>query len=108
MVRRLRSSSSHPNTSSHTPAKSLPSSHQNGLVLANGGLISHQHVLCLSCSPRKDGSAYPSANPLPELLISEEAPIVEALVEGECVIEVSPFLLFCPLTSVLSKQENKS
>jgi len=73
MVRRLRSS------------RQMGESHKNGLVLANGGVLTYQHVVVLSSSPRKDGE-YPSTAPLPDYLDSPH-PDVEVEVEGEAEIE---------------------
>ncbi|KAH6662782.1 hypothetical protein B0J14DRAFT_610177 [Halenospora varia] len=58
---------------------------RNGLVLANGGSLTYQHVVCLSSQPRK--SPYPEKNPLPALLNDESTPIVDEHAEGEAVIE---------------------
>lgn len=57
----------------------------NGLVLANGGVLSYQHAVCLSSKPGKH--SYPDnrslkAGTAPKPMIVEEA-------EGEAVIEVS-------------------
>jgi Thiolase-like protein type 1 additional C-terminal domain len=41
---------------------------KNGLVLCNGGVLSYQHVVVLSTSPRATGSPYPESNPLPKEL----------------------------------------
>jgi hypothetical protein len=60
-----------------------------GLILANGGVLTYQHVVCLSSSPRRDGSSYPSANPLPAgppALEDSVRVMVEA--EGLATIEV--------------------
>ncbi|RQM07246.1 hypothetical protein DH86_00000937, partial [Scytalidium sp. 3C] len=67
---------------------------RQGLILANGGVLSYQHVLCLSREPRKDGKPYPDRNPLPDVL-GGDVPTIERKVEGEAVIEVSgcPFLV---------------
>jgi hypothetical protein len=59
---------------------------RNGLVLANGGLATYQHVVCLSNRPRN--SPYPSENPLPHLLNDEPVPDVDERAEGEATIEV--------------------
>lgn len=59
---------------------------QNGLVLANGGMVTYQYVVCLSSQPRN--SPYPDRNPLPDLL-EEPYPTVEEKAEGAAVIEVS-------------------
>lgn len=60
---------------------------RNGLVLANGGCLTYQHVICLSSEHCKDDSSYPEANPLPEYL-ERAYPPVEALADGEAIIEV--------------------
>jgi hypothetical protein len=59
---------------------------RNGLVLANGGMVTYQYVVCLSNKPRN--SPYPESNPLPDLLEDEEVPQVDEKAEGEAVIEV--------------------
>ncbi|KAK6359269.1 hypothetical protein TWF696_000432 [Orbilia brochopaga] len=61
-------------------------SRKNGLVLANGGVITYQHVVCLSTHPRVDGTAYP-ANPLPEVLADVSVPPIDETPDGEAVIE---------------------
>jgi hypothetical protein len=58
-----------------------------GLVLANGGSVTYQHVICLSKTPREDGSSYPTQNPLPDNLESEPHPKIDVAVEGEVEIE---------------------
>ena len=62
---------------------------KHGLILANGGVATYQHVVCLSTQPRKDGSAYPAKNPLPEVITNIPVPKIEENPEGESVIEVS-------------------
>jgi hypothetical protein len=62
---------------------------KNGLVLANGGVMTYQHVVCLSSSPRHDSSPYPGKAPLPEAVADVPVPTVAAEAEGEAVIEVS-------------------
>lgn len=61
---------------------------KHGLVLANGGVLTHQHVVCLSARPRKDGSSYPEKNPLPHLIEDIFCPPVGGKAEGEAVVEV--------------------
>lgn len=56
---------------------------KHGLVLANGGVVTHQHVVCLSTLPRKDGSPYPEKNPLPHLIEDVFCPPVDEKAEGE-------------------------
>ena len=60
---------------------------RNGLVLANGGMVTYQYVVCLSNEPRK--SPYPGRNPLPDLLEEAPVPTVDEKADGEAVIEVS-------------------
>ncbi|MCJ1305898.1 hypothetical protein MMC08_008715 [Hypocenomyce scalaris] len=60
---------------------------QYGLVLANGGVVSYQHVVCLSTLPRKDGSAYPKENPLPPYITDIPVPSISTQPEGEAIIE---------------------
>jgi hypothetical protein len=60
---------------------------RNGLVLANGGMLTYQYVVCLSNQPQN--SPYPDLDPLPDLLDDQRVPAVDEKVEGEAVIEVS-------------------
>lgn len=62
---------------------------RTGLVLANGGVATYQHVVCLSRRPRADGSAYPARNPLPELIDDLPVPVIAEQAEGEATVEVS-------------------
>ena len=63
----------------------------NGLILANGGVLTHQHALCLSTQPRKSSTlAYPPENPLPEYVTDLRVPSVIAEAEGEAIVEVNP------------------
>jgi len=62
---------------------------QNGLILANGGTVTYQHVMCLSKHPRSDRSAYPVGNVLPENLESERHPVIDTDANGEVAIEAS-------------------
>jgi hypothetical protein len=62
---------------------------KNGLVLANGGVLTHQHVICLSSRPRNDGFPYPEAATLPDVIIDVPTLHVDRRAEGEAVIEVS-------------------
>ncbi|TVY48711.1 hypothetical protein LOCC1_G001407 [Lachnellula occidentalis] len=67
-----------------------------GLVLANGGVATYQHVVCLSSRARN--SPYPTANPLPEILDDEpdysSAPAIEEKASGEATIEVTIYLTY--------------
>lgn len=62
----------------------------NGLVLANGGVLTYQHVVCLSSQPRTDGLVYPEKDPLPEVLTDVKVPQIDAEAEGDAIIEVQP------------------
>ncbi|ESZ91130.1 thiolase [Sclerotinia borealis F-4128] len=42
----------------------------NGLILANGGVLTYQHVICLSTQPRSDGKGYQDGNPCPSIVQS--------------------------------------
>lgn len=59
-----------------------------GLVLANGGVLTYQHVICLSSRPRADGQPYPAQPPLPPILEHIITPAIDDTAEGEAVIEV--------------------
>ncbi|KAE8407113.1 hypothetical protein BDV37DRAFT_291351 [Aspergillus pseudonomiae] len=60
---------------------------QHGLVLANGGVLSYHHVVCLSVRPRADRSLYPCENPLPEFSPDISSPPIAAKANGRAVIE---------------------
>ena len=60
----------------------------NGLILANGGVLTYQHVVILSSRPRSDGTSYPSANPLSANPPKDRAPTIEEEANGEAIIEV--------------------
>ena len=60
----------------------------NGLILANGGVMTYQHVVVLSSRPRKDGTPYPSTNPLSAYSPNDPAPTIEEEAKGEATIEV--------------------
>lgn len=70
------------------------SSPRHGLVLANGGVATHEYVVCLSSRPRRDGESYPERNPLPAKTTDWFVPPVEEAVEGEASIEVCNLLFF--------------
>jgi len=61
----------------------------HGLILANGGVLTYQHVICLSSKPRADNLPYPAHNPLPSILEHNSTPAVDETAEGEAIIEVS-------------------
>lgn len=60
---------------------------RHGLVLANGGVLSYQHVVVLSSQRRKDGTSYPYENPLPKVLTDEVVPAIDGEVEGDAIVE---------------------
>lgn len=67
---------------------------KNGLILANGGVLTYQHVIVLSTSPRPNNSPYPESNPLPEELTPEvlklshiDVPELDEKANGEAVVE---------------------
>jgi hypothetical protein len=64
---------------------------RNGLVLANGGVLTYQHVLCLSTMRRRGGSPYPEADPLPDHITDVPVPQIEGMVKEaqDATIEVS-------------------
>ncbi|KAJ9499182.1 hypothetical protein H2202_005339 [Exophiala xenobiotica] len=68
------------------------SERRNGLILANGGWVTYQHVICLSTMPRRQqggagagaGGAYPDTAPLPDRVTDVPVPPVDVKVdEGE-------------------------
>jgi hypothetical protein len=69
---------------------------QNGLILANGGVLTYQHVLCLSSEPRTDGKTYQESNPLPSLVDIAPPKLVESVRDGmwKAVIEVGWIIFF--------------
>ncbi|KIX05726.1 uncharacterized protein Z518_03698 [Rhinocladiella mackenziei CBS 650.93] len=56
---------------------------RHGLILANGGVMTYQHVICLSTMRRRSDSPYPEQPPLPEYVTDLPVPIVDAKVEGD-------------------------
>lgn len=62
---------------------------RHGLILANGGMLTYQFVVCLSATPRSDGTTYPEKNPLPESLENMPHPLMDQKSGGEAVIEVN-------------------
>lgn len=65
---------------------------RNGLILANGGVLTYQHALCLSTRPRGNNPIYPPQDPLQTHVTDIPAPAVTATAEGEAVVEVSRFV----------------
>lgn len=61
---------------------------KTGLILANGGVLSYQHTMCLSKSPRRDGLPYPEANPLSEVVSDVFVPKITSEADGPAIVEV--------------------
>lgn len=59
---------------------------KTGLILANGGWLTYQHVVCLSSEPRS--SPYPQSSELPEVITDIPVPEMEISPDGEAVVEV--------------------
>lgn len=75
-----------------------------GLVLANGGVLTYQHVVCLSSQPRKSGTSYPTQNPLPEVLTNVPVPPTESTAEGKAIIEVITILFLYAESSYVNNE----
>ncbi|KAL6914781.1 hypothetical protein FSST1_012541 [Fusarium sambucinum] len=60
--------------------------HQNGLVLANGGVLSWQHALCLSAQPKRNCSPY-QAQRLLDNGQTSQGPTFTPEAQGEAIIE---------------------
>lgn len=60
---------------------------RNGLILANGGVITYQNAICLSIEARRDGTGYPAARTLPDVVTDVPIPVVQAKASGNAVIE---------------------
>ena len=61
---------------------------RHGLVLANGGVLTYQHVVCLSSDSRKDGKGYPDENPLAPTTSDISVPEIDDNPKGAAIIEV--------------------
>ncbi|EPS44194.1 hypothetical protein H072_1830 [Dactylellina haptotyla CBS 200.50] len=57
------------------------------MVLANGGVATYQHVVCISTQPRARNSPYPKENPLPKTITNVQVPPIDETPEGEAIIE---------------------
>ncbi|KAJ5805350.1 hypothetical protein N7474_011237 [Penicillium riverlandense] len=62
---------------------------RNGIILANGGVLSYQHAICISSSPRRNNSPYPDSNAFRNV-VKEAVPVIEIEAEGKAIIEVTP------------------
>lgn len=60
---------------------------QNGLVFANGGVVTYQHAVCLSMEPPSTQQQYPVHNPLPKALAVLPDSSIEERPDGEAVVE---------------------
>lgn len=68
---------------------------RHGLVLANGGVLSYQHAICLSSTCKGNGSSYPDSRAGSDATVDDLAPVVDTFAEGEAVIEVSLLAASC-------------
>lgn len=66
---------------------------RHGLILANGGTLTYQHVVCLASKLRKDGLPYPDSKPLPDVIEDMPVPFVALQPQGEATIEVTKSIL---------------
>ena len=62
---------------------------KTGLVLANGGVATYEHAVCISSNTRGDGRSYPATNPLPSIIEDVPVPRFVSAASGEAVLEVS-------------------
>lgn len=60
-----------------------------GLVLANGGVLSYQHALCLSARQKSVDSPYHDSRVDSDTVVKGLSPRIDAFADGEAVIEVS-------------------
>ncbi len=60
----------------------------NGLILANGGVLTHENALCLSTRPRPNGTPYPVDEFDNNCSVSEDQVAVVPATTGEATIEV--------------------
>ncbi|GAB7349144.1 hypothetical protein MBLNU459_g8085t2 [Dothideomycetes sp. NU459] len=60
---------------------------RNGMILANGGVLTYQHVVCLSSEPRSVEHHYPLQSPLPGVLVDMSVPEIDAQAEGHATVE---------------------
>lgn len=87
MTRQLRSQNNHnDNNKDQTP--------RTGLILANGGWLTYQHVLILSSHPRSNSNStststttYPPSNPLPQIITDLPIPDIHPNPEGPAIVE---------------------
>ena len=60
---------------------------KNGLVLANGGVVTYQHSLCLSTLPPSTEDVYPERNLIPENCTSLDTSAIDEDPHGKAVVE---------------------
>ncbi|BAE55574.1 unnamed protein product [Aspergillus oryzae RIB40] len=60
---------------------------RNGLILANGGILTYQHAICLSSRPPSNGIMYPNVQNAHQVAIEVPIPRVTHVAEGDAVIE---------------------
>lgn len=60
---------------------------RNGLILANGGVLSYQHALCLAANPSKQQTGYPDSRRF-ESAPPEPIPPIASEAEGRAKVEV--------------------
>lgn len=61
----------------------------NGLVLANGGVLSYQHAICLSSRQGRLRSDYPDSRGSSDTVVGDFVPSVDMFADGEAIVEVS-------------------
>lgn len=61
---------------------------RNGLVLANGGVVSYQHAICLSSRQSRLRSDYPDSRGSSDNIVDGFVPSIDTFVDGEAVVEV--------------------
>lgn len=70
---------------------------QHGLVLANGGVLSYQHAICLSSKRGTSGDIYADSRIGSDAVVGGALALsVRAFAEGAAVVEVSMIFSFLP------------
>ncbi|KAJ5518211.1 Thiolase [Penicillium expansum] len=60
----------------------------NGLILANGGVLTTENAICLSTHPRRSNDQYPTRDNNQLLPASQLTPPISMHGKGEAIIEV--------------------
>lgn len=83
-------------------------SSRNGLILANGGVLSYQHAVCMSSSRPNRDATYPDSKVL-EAFETDPIPPFDFEAEGQAKIEVSGIRVFslAMFKILLSKEANR-